>query len=173
MNHEQKVNWILEQHISTNHFYDKGVSYTVHLISVLSIGRSFIDWIEPAYHQDIELALLGHDLIEDTRVTYNDVKKVLGVFVADIIYAVTNEKGKNRAERANDKYYQGIRENRYAVFIKLCDRIANVKYSFNSMYIKEHEHFMRSLGYNEQHPYKELFKVLDDTINNQLIKHNL
>jgi len=54
-------------------------------------------------------ACWGHDLIEDCRVSYNDVKDALGQEAADIIYAVTNEKGKNRKERANDKYYEGIR----------------------------------------------------------------
>lgn len=49
--------------------------------------------------------------------------------VADIVYAVTNEKGKNRSERANEKYYQGIRENKLAVIVKICDRLANALYS--------------------------------------------
>jgi hypothetical protein len=75
------------------------------------------------------VAAWGHDLIEDCRVSYNDVKTHLGQEAADIVYAVTNEKGKNRAERANEKYYQGIRETPGAVFVKLCDRIANVQYS--------------------------------------------
>ena len=40
------------------------------------------------------LACWGHDLIEDTRVSYNDVKGQLGEEAADIIYALTNEKVK-------------------------------------------------------------------------------
>ena len=55
-------------------------------------------------------ASFGHDLIEDTRVSYNDVKTELGQEAADIIYAVTNDKGKNRKERAGVNYYRGIRE---------------------------------------------------------------
>ncbi len=100
----------------------------------------------------VKLACWGHDLIEDTRVSYNDVKKVLGEGAADIIYAVTNEKGKNRKERANDKYYEGIRNTDGAVFVKLCDRIANVQYSkmtgsrMFDMYKKENGEFTKALG---------------------------
>ena len=46
-----------------------------------------------------------------------------------MVYALTNEKGRTRAERANDKYYQGIRETPYAPFLKLSDRLANAGYS--------------------------------------------
>lgn len=120
---------------------------------------------------------LLHDSIEDARLTYNDVKKMVSFYnsfcyscyddeemrtshymlmiepedVADIVYAVTNEKGKNRSERANEKYYQGIRENKLAVIVKICDRLANALYSklINSrmlnVYKKEHEHFINSI----------------------------
>jgi (p)ppGpp synthase/HD superfamily hydrolase len=114
------------------------------------------------------LATWGHDLIEDTRVSYNDVEAHLGQEAADIIYAVTNEKGKNRKERANDKYYEGIRNTPGAVFVKLCDRIANVQYSkmtrsrMFEMYWKENDEFMTRLGYafNNSHEYSEMFEYL-------------
>ena len=47
----------------------------------------------------------------------------------EMVYALTNEKGRTRAERANDKYYQGIRETPYAPMLKLADRLANISYS--------------------------------------------
>ncbi|MEM7658224.1 MAG: phosphohydrolase [Bacteroidota bacterium] len=84
----------------------------------------------PAETQEIILAACWcHDLIEDARETYNDVKKVLGEPVAELVYALTNEKGRTRAERANEKYYAGIRSTPYATLIKVCDRIANVRHS--------------------------------------------
>ena len=48
---------------------------------------------------------------------------------AEIVYALTNDKGRTRAERAGEKYFQGIRSTPYAPFVKLCDRLANVTYS--------------------------------------------
>jgi (p)ppGpp synthase/HD superfamily hydrolase len=143
---DEKVEWILEQHKSTNHMYDTYLPYEFHLRMVVNVYQRFkhtlpthIEYgtsdkiINPVAQLSVshvvQLACYGHDLIEDTRVSYNDVKEVLGEGAADIIYAVTNEKGKNRKERANDKYYEGIRNTEGAVFVKLCDRIANVQYS--------------------------------------------
>ena len=114
------------------------------------------------------LASWGHDLIEDCRVSYNDVKDALGQEAADIVYAVTNEKGKNRKERANDKYYEGIRRTPGAVFVKLCDRIANIQYSkmtgsrMFEMYKKESDNFIVKMGWDDSntHPYYEMFSYM-------------
>ena len=119
-------------------------------------------------------ATWGHDLIEDCRVSYNDVKNHLGQEAADIIYAVTNEKGKNRSERANNKYYEGIRNTPGAVFVKLCDRIANVQYSkmtksrMFEMYEKELDSFISRMGYDDSntHPYYEMFSYLINLFEN-------
>ena len=51
------------------------------------------------------------------------------LLAAEIVYALTNEKGRTRAERANERYYEGIRQTPYAPFVKLCDRLANVTYA--------------------------------------------
>jgi (p)ppGpp synthase/HD superfamily hydrolase len=83
--------------------------------------------------------------------TYNDIKEVAGESVAEIVYAVTNEKGKNRRQRANEDYYFGIRETAWAPYVKLCDRLANVKYSSDTnsrmlnVYKKENVDFLNSM----------------------------
>lgn len=79
-----------------------------------------------------------HDSIEDARLTYHNVidealnlglTKDQALMGAEIAYALTNEKGRTRAERANDKYYAGIRATPYAPMVKLADRAANFGYS--------------------------------------------
>lgn len=155
MTFQEKVDWIFEQHRSTNHYYDKYLPYEFHLNMVAQAGENFIYLITEADREHVRLALKGHDLIEDTRTSYNDVVNTLGVQAADIIYAVSNEKGKNRKERANSAYYAGIRATPYATYVKLCDRIANVQYSkltkskMFEMYKKENADFIKSLGYSE------------------------
>ncbi|MDD6507497.1 MAG: hypothetical protein PUF39_09000, partial [Prevotellaceae bacterium] len=72
------------------------------------------------------------------------------------VYALTNEKGRTRAERANDKYYQGIRDTAYAPFLKLADRRANITYScshsyeanshMKAVYQSEWPHFINSIS---------------------------
>jgi hypothetical protein len=51
---------------------------------------------------------------------------------SEIVYALTNEKGRNRKERAGKRYYEGIRNTPYAPFVKMCDRMANIRYSCGS-----------------------------------------
>jgi (p)ppGpp synthase/HD superfamily hydrolase len=181
--------WCIEQHSKTNHMYDTYLPYEFHLRMVANAAKDFqhlLDDVKDYYtgksqviekRQDVTLTLRtaclraawGHDLIEDTRNSYNDVKDVLGQEAADIIYAVSNEKGKNRKERANDKYYEGIRETPGAVFVKLADRIANVQYSkmtqsrMFEMYKKENDHFLTSLGFVEgqAHPLGEMCHYLE------------
>lgn len=182
-----KIKWCIDQHRNTNHYYDTYLPYEFHLRMVNQVAKDFkhllddtVDYYtgerEIDHGDDVTVTLReaclvatwGHDLIEDTRVSYNDVKAYLGQAAADIVYAVTNEKGKNRKERANDKYYEGIRNTPGAVFVKLCDRIANVQYSkmtksrMFEMYQKENVDFMVQLGWAEmkQHPYEPMFQYL-------------
>jgi len=190
--HKTKVDWILDQHKNTNHMYDTYLPYEFHLRMVHNVGKQFKHLLDdtkdyftgetyrgPKQEQitlrdTCLLACWGHDLIEDTRVSYNDVKTHLGQESADIIYAVTNEKGRNRKERGNEKYYEGIRNTPGAVFVKLCDRIANVQYSkmtgsrMFEMYKKENDEFIVKLGYDSTntHPYFEMFSYLVNLFEN-------
>lgn len=178
-----KRQWCINKHNETNHMYDTYLPYEFHLRMVAHVGEKYkhlLDGNKEYYTGDVivnpelqvslrgacTLACWGHDLIEDCRVSYNDVKDALGQEVADIVYAVTNEKGKNRKERANDKYYEGIRNTPGAVFVKLCDRIANVQYSkmtgsrMFEMYKKENINFMIKLGRQVNNPYEEMYQYL-------------
>ena len=175
---EKKIEWILDQHRNTNHLYSEYLPYEFHLRMVVNIADKFMGLMvnETNLHPgnpdviNLRLASFGHDLCEDCRITYNDVKGHLGYEVADIIYALTNEKGKTRKERANDKYYEGIRNTHGAVFVKLCDRIANVQYSkmtgsrMFEMYKKENDEFIVQLGWDDTNtrPYFKMFSYLHD-----------
>jgi len=179
---EKRIDWVLENHSSTNHMYDKYLPYEFHLRMVAHVAKNNIHLIpnsndgEESFRNSVILAAWGHDLIEDTRVSYNDVKEELGYKAAEIIYAVTNEKGKTRKERANEQYYEGIRNTPGAVFVKLCDRIANVQYSkmtgsrMFEMYKKENPDFMESLGFSDHnnyiHEYADMFVYLSDILEN-------
>jgi len=151
-----KIEWCIEQHRKTNHFYDTYLPYEFHLRMVVQVWSTWSHLMEREW-SELEIACYGHDLIEDCRVSYNDCKSVLGEYAADIIYAVTNEKGKTRSERANKKYYDGIRNTEGATFVKLCDRIANVQYSkltkskMFEMYKKENGEFVKQVSNNDKY----------------------
>lgn len=159
-----KISWIVSCHDDTNHKYDN-LRYIVHLKRVVDYVTKYIHHIPPQWHEIITLAAWGHDLIEDTRVSYNDVKEKLGEQVADIIYALTNEKGKTRKERAGDKYYTEMKLVKYAPFIKICDRLANASYSKENgdsmlnRYKEEHIVFMEI--FEEYYEYQDMFNELN------------
>ena len=144
-------------HNEVNQKYDDK-PYFVHLSSVAH-------YVEVYGHNvcenenDILPLIFGayfHDSIEDARLTYNDVTAIARKYMtnqqaylaAEIVYALTNEKGRNRTERANEKYYSGIRETPFAPFVKMCDRFANMSYSSMNksrmidVYKKELKHFL-------------------------------
>jgi (p)ppGpp synthase/HD superfamily hydrolase len=156
--------YAVERHKRTNHYYDHH-PYSFHLEMVVAAAEKFIHLIAPQDRDKVLGACWAHDVIEDTRATYNNVKDAIGVEVADIVYALTNEKGRTRAERANDKYYAGIRANYWAIFVKCCDRIANMEYSMNhaqngmiATYRREYAHFKLMLVHPD---FKALFDLLD------------
>ena len=151
------------KHFETNHKYD-GNPYDVHLQMVYDFACKYIHLLpNNRVISEVLAACWVHDVIEDCRETYNDVKNVLGERVADIAYALTNEKGKTRKERANDKYYEGIRNTKKKKKKKICDRMANVKYSKDKgsrmieVYRKENEEFKKQLW---SLPVQEMFDEL-------------
>lgn len=178
--------WCIEQHRKTNHYYDDYLPYEFHLRMVNEVYETYKHLLDDEfnYYGEDKLwgprvervtlrqacgdAVWGHDLYEDCRLSYNNIKAELGQEAADIIFAVSNEKGKTRQEKANDKYYEGIVATPGAVFVKLCDRIANVQYSkltksrMFETYQKENQHFVNKLGWEGKttHPYSLMFLYL-------------
>jgi len=101
----------------------------------------------------VQTAAYLHDILEDTKITIDELIRNFGIEVAYLVYAVTDEKGDNRSER-KEKTYPKILSNPYGVHLKLADRIANVTYSIETnnkekiaVYYNENERFTLSLYY--------------------------
>lgn len=143
-----------------------GYPYDLHIIGCQAVFTEFAELLSPVDQEAVLVAVWMHDLMEDCAVTYNDIIKLIcspkeflepsdttqgfPKKVADIVYAVTNELGKNRKER-NEKTYPKISGNELATFVKLCDRIANTRFSKYSgspmfgVYQKEYHDFKEAL----------------------------
>jgi len=140
----------IQAHEFVNHKYAEQ-PYSYHLTMVVFAANEFLEYIHEDDREDVLAGCWLHDTIEDCRLSYNDIKEISNQKVADMVYALSNEKGRTRAERANKKYYEGIRSVKYATFIKLCDRIANVRHSKKQhsrmfeIYKKEHSNFTAML----------------------------
>ncbi|MCC8115236.1 MAG: hypothetical protein LIP03_14845 [Bacteroidales bacterium] len=159
-------------HDGVNQKYDKTHPYWFHLDMVADLVREH-GAEACARPEDVAPMLFGayfHDSIEDARLTYNDVLALArgffdeerAVMATEIAYALTNEKGRNRAERANEKYYAGIRATPYAPLVKLADRVANYTYSMRGrdmantamrgVYASEMPHFIASITVSDGDP---------------------
>lgn len=164
---ERAKEYASKAHRLINQLYD-GKPYMFHVNMTAEVAHRFKHLIP---EEDWEFVLAGvylHDAPEDAHhVTYNDVKSTFGERVADFAHALQNEKGKTRDERANDKYYREMHEVPYAVFGKLCDRIANIQHGINTggsmlkRYRKEHEKFV-ARTFDER--YREMFDHLEQLV---------
>jgi (p)ppGpp synthase/HD superfamily hydrolase len=139
--------------------------YSKHLQDVVRIVEAF-----SKNFSDNELKILIpaawlHDVLEDTRTTMDELDYYFGYRVADLVFAVTDEPGKNRKERKLNTYAK-IRNNSLAIGLKLADRIANVENCLQlknigllEMYRKEHEEFKKQLKFKDE--YQDMWDHLD------------
>ena len=119
--------------------YDGIFPYEKHLDDVVKILT------DQGYAGKFIVAGYLHDVIEDGTVSYNDIKSYFGMEIAEIVYCVTDELGRNRKERKS-KTLPKTALNPDAVVIKLADRIANIEHGGKiDMYAKEYPTFKEAL----------------------------
>lgn len=159
-------------HQSVNQTYADILPYGFHLDMVVEGVRNY-GYLVCVREEDVLPLFFGayfHDSIEDARLSYNDVMRLArnlmtveqALMATEIVYALTNDKGRTRAERAGEKYYKGIRETPYAPFVKLCDRLANITYSctgegnkgnrMKEVYKGEMPHFLPAINPHSNDP---------------------
>lgn len=168
------IQWAFDQHDNVcNQKYDNQHPYSFHLKIALGNFEKFKYLLDKGDWEVVECAVAGHDLIEDARVTYGDLTSKFGngIFareLAEIIFTCTEEKGRNRDERHNEKYYEGFADNKLAAFVKLCDIAANVSYSVltHSSMGKKHK---KEWPKNWKHLYRDDYKPLTDHISRLLM----
>ena len=155
----------LMTHHGVRQKYDK-YPYYFHLHMVAMFALKFCHLVD----NDIKVLLgaLFHDLIEDCRLTYNDVKGKWGKDVADIVFACTELRGRNRDERHGPEYYKLLQEHRLGRYVKICDVIANMTRGVQTgsgmlkKYRTGYKHFKELL-------YTEEFKPMFDYIEANLL----
>ena len=178
-----------ELHQSVNDIYGDNLPYGFHLDMVVESIRDYGHLVCVREEDVVPLFFGGyfHDSIEDARQTYNDVMAIArrwmteeqALMATEIVYALTKEKGRTRAERAGEKYYEGIRQTPYAPFVILCARLANITYScsvdngqngfrMREVYKSEMNHFLPSLSSDSEDPRLqipfELITVLSEVL---------
>jgi hypothetical protein len=126
-----------------NHYYAEefNIKYSFHLNAVRSLCEKWsyliLDGLD-TFKKNKSLLVLsaiasGHDILEDTRLSYNDLiaqlKKThfdnLVEEIAEGIWTLTEYRGKTRSERHPLEYYENIAKSDLTLLVKLCDILAN------------------------------------------------
>lgn len=140
--------------------------YMVHL------AMTFEVYLEHTAPDDLNAVIMKalwlHDVLEDTHCKpqfildyFHDRRLLI------LIQAVTDKPGENRKARHRNTYPELAGDN-WAVVVKLCDRIANVRHSiaeksgFLKMYKREYPFFRKSLCGCTREPNASLWKTLDE-----------
>ena len=125
--------------------------YSFHLTKAAMLCAHFLS-LEGLRNDNLMAACFLHDVLEDTNTTYDEILKIFGQDIADMVEAVTepdeiNGRKLSRKER-HALTYPRIAMNSGARIVKLCDRISHVEYGGTkvSMYADEHESFKKALG---------------------------
>lgn len=152
-------------HDSVNDSYGQ-YPKSLHLNIARDVADAFIHLLPEPVQPAVLAAVSLHDVVEDARLTYNDVLKLYGKEITDLVWACTGY-GKNRKER-NECSYEKVAVLKYAAFVKFCDRIANTGFSkFNGssqfdMYCKEYESFVKGISGIDKDEvwFKEMWETL-------------
>lgn len=155
-------------HDETNHTYVDEKSYAeTHLQHTATITQRFAQIVGLTI-EETELAISaawGHDAVSDARVTHNDILKTLqSATLAKLCCNLCEDvHGTTRDERNSPAYYERLRSHKLSVFVKICDRIANVEQgtwegtsSMPKRYAKEFPEFYNELCTKVDYPEFEL-----------------
>lgn len=164
----------------SNQLYDEGfernnLPYSFHLKRVLREveNHKFLFTNKYDFQQCIYYIAIGHDLLEDTRLSYNELVSELRLSfrygndefaeeVANSIYNLTEFKGKNKQEKQNKQYWENIFNDKKALFVKLCDILANTKYSL--LMCDDLSVNLKKINYLIENFYDPEFKILYNEI---------
>lgn len=160
-----------------------GTPYINHPVRVANFVQNFIfDYDIYDNKEDVIIAALLHDTLEDTIATYDELLTLFGKRVALLVKELTNDDVLKK--ELGKEYYLMVKVvsmSDVALFIKLCDRLDNVidlvnsDYSFQLKYIKETINIINYLIDNRQlfnvH-FTILRNILEMLLNINLVEEN-
>jgi len=107
------------------------------------------------YDEESAILCNFHDLLEGgADLSYGNLKDLFGFVYAEVTYLCTDNKGRTRDDRKDQRFYDEIKQSELrlkATKIKVTDRLSNArrsiknKHSMGKKYIKEYPHFKEEL----------------------------
>jgi guanosine-3',5'-bis(diphosphate) 3'-pyrophosphohydrolase len=142
-----------------------GEEYFVHPLMVSYIVANY------KMSQNLEILIVAailHDTVEDTDTTFEEILKEFGMFVATLVFELTDDKAKKR-KLGNLEYCKlrwcGL--SNYALYLKLCDRLYNMsdhptkEQQDTTLLILDHVESKRKLTLSQQRVVFEIRKVIN------------
>jgi (p)ppGpp synthase/HD superfamily hydrolase len=120
---ERAHQYAASAHAAVNQRRQNGDPYIVHPERVMKQVQRFSQ--EPALLQ----AALLHDTLEDTQVTFEDLKREFGDRVAMLVHWLTNDETKIRTVGKSEYLAEKLSNPNFpadALLVKLCDRLDNI-----------------------------------------------
>ncbi len=96
------------------------INHPIQLARVLVIEASVTD-------EQVIVAALLHDTIEDTETTDEEIRETFGAAIADIVAEVTDDKALPKHERKQRQIDHAPHASTKAKLVKLADKICNVR----------------------------------------------
>ena len=112
-----------EKHASQKRKGEAAEPYLNHLLEVAHLVSSAL--AQP--DTNLIVAALLHDVVEDTPVTNQEVAALFGSDVAALVAEVTDDKSLPKAERKRLQIENAPKKSPRAQFIKLADKISNLR----------------------------------------------
>ena len=142
----------------SNQDYDGVFPYEKHTDDVVDILKRF------GYSGKFIVGGYLHDVMEDNGLSYSKIKRHFGKEVAEMVYCVTDELGRDREEKKR-KTLPKTASNPDAIILKLADRIANLEHGGKlDMYRKEHKEFKQMLFANTPSDALKMWECVDKLI---------
>lgn len=113
-----------------------GLPYVTHPIIV---SHLILKYKGESHHiEELQIAALFHDLLEDTDTSYFEIEKRFGSLVASLVQELTSDP-KEIKKVGKNKYLMNkmITMSRYAFILKLVDRLSNILDQPGEAYVKK------------------------------------
>jgi len=149
--------------------YPSDMPYVAHIFGVCQTAINYVEKnIELDWDLLVQVALL-HDTIEDTDVTYQDIKLNFGENVANGVLAVSKEDNIEKEKQMENCIQKIKRSPKEIAMVKLADRIFNIRERVptwskekQEFYKKEAQYICDNLGYASSGLKQALIDAIDN-----------
>lgn len=117
--------------------------YIYHLEGVAQLADARITF--PEIHSTVLAACYLHDTLEDTDTTYQDIEKVFGICIAEVVQYVTKVEGETYPV-----YMNKVLRSALATEVKKCDTMFNLASSFREGNTKRIAKYIKQLDILER-----------------------